>query len=795
MSKTTQKRVVVLLDVHAIIHRAYHALPEFKTAEGVPTGALYGLSTMVFKIISEFHPDQIYGCFDLPGKTIRHEVYGEYKGTREKTDPDLISQIKESRKLLEAFGIVTISKEGYEADDMVGTLATKIKKEKNTEVIIASGDMDTLQLVDGDKVKVYTLKKGINDTILYNEEKVVERYGFPPKLLADYKGLRGDPSDNIIGVPGIGEKGGTDLILAFGGIDEIFKFIKKSSEEDFVKKGFSKRIRNLLIEHEEDARFSKALATIHTDAPIVFDSTVKPAFSIKLATEFLEKFEFRSLVKKLPEIFKVEAPKEDTPKQEELFVSEEISPYDLRETGVALSLLDSDRTSPDLSDILSFSKKKTFKEAQEFIFSELNKTEKLNDVFLHIEKPLIPLVVKMEEKGIKVDKAYLKNLEEKYTKELKRLEKEIFIIAGEEFNVNSPKQLSVILFDKLGLQTEKMKKRKGVTRSTGVEILEELAVENEIAKKVLSYRELQKLLSNYILTIPKLVASDGRLHAKFLQNGATTGRFSSTDPNMQNIPIKTELGRAIRGAFVAEDGKSLLSIDYSQIELRVLAILSGDKVLTKVFVDDKDIHRSVASEVFGVPEDKVDAEMRRRAKVINFGIIYGMGISALKQNLNSTREEAEKFYKLYFERFPSVRSYLDKTKEFAYNNFYTETLFGRRRRFKDIRSKIPFIRAFQERMATNAPIQGTATADIIKLAILHSEEELKKAGLLDKASLLLQIHDELVYEVDNKSLPQVEKVLVETMENIMSLCWKKINIPFKLKVAFSSGPNLLDAGH
>ena len=400
----------------------------------------------------------------------------------------------------------------------------------------------------------------------------------------------------------------------------------------------------------------------------------------------------------------------------------------------------------------------------------------------------------MEENGILVDKSYLKNLEEKYTKELKILESKIFKIAGEEFNVNSPKQLSVILFDKMGLQTEKMKKRKGVTRSTNVDILEELSHENEIAKLVLSYRELQKLLSTYILTIPKLVAEDGRLHAKFLQNGTTTGRFSSADPNMQNIPIRTELGRAIRGAFIAGEGKKLLSIDYSQIELRVLAILSKDEVLTNIFVEDKDVHRSVASEVFGVAEDQVDSEMRRRAKVINFGIIYGMGISALKENLGSTREEAEKFYNLYFERFPKVRAYLDSTKSFAYNNFYTETLFGRRRKFKDIRSKIPFIRAFQERMATNAPLQGTA-ADIIKLAIFHSQEELKREGLEKEASLLLQIHDELVYEVNDESLERVEKVLVDSMENVMSLCWKKINIPFKLKVASSSGQNLLDAGH
>lgn len=794
MGATNQKKTIVLLDVHAIIHRSYHALPEFKTSSGIPTGALYGLSTMVFKIITEFKPDQVYGCFDLPGKTIRHEAYGEYKGTREKTDEDLVSQIKESRKLLESFGIITVSKEGYEADDMIGTLSSKIKKEKNTTTIIASGDMDTLQLVDGEKVLVYTLKKGINDTILYNEEKVIERFGFKPDKLADYKGLRGDPSDNIIGVPGIGEKTATELILCFGSIEDIYKFIKKNSEEDFIKKGFSKRIRALLIEHEEDAKFSKALATIHTDAPVVFDPDARAEFSINKATEILEKFEFRSLVKKLPEVFGVKVENNKEAKQEELFEKEEVSSFDLRETGVALSLLDSDITNPTLADILGFSKKKTFKEAKEEIFSLLGKQPGLEDVFLNIEKPIIPLVVKMEETGILVDKVYLKNLEDKYTKELKTIESKIFKIAGEEFNVNSPKQLSVILFDKLGLQTEKMKKRKGVTRSTNVDILEELAHENEIAKLVLSYRELQKLLSTYILTIPKLVAEDGRLHAKFLQNGTTTGRFSSADPNMQNIPIRTDLGRAIRGAFVAGVGKKLLSIDYSQIELRVLAILSKDEVLTNIFVEDKDVHRSVAGEVFGVSEDRVDSEMRRRAKVINFGIIYGMGISALKENLGSTREEAEKFYNLYFERFPKVRAYLDSTKDFAYKNFYTETLFGRRRKFKDIRSKIPFIRAFQERMATNAPLQGTA-ADIIKLAIYHSQEGLKKEGLDTEVSLLLQIHDELVYEVNEESLERVEMVLVDSMENVLSLCWKKINIPFKLKVASSSGVNLLDAGH
>jgi len=371
-----------------------------------------------------------------------------------------------------------------------------------------------------------------------------------------------------------------------------------------------------------------------------------------------------------------------------------------------------------------------------------------------------------------------------YHKELDILTKKIYKQAGVEFNINSPKQLGEIIFGNLGMKSSKKKSATG-NFSTKVSVLEELAEENEIIKEILAYRELQKLLSTYIDVIPKMVSNDGRLHAKFIQNGATTGRFSSQDPNLQNLPIKTELGRKIRSGFIASKNHKLVAFDYSQIELRVAAMLSGDKNMTAIFRERKDIHTGVASFVFDVPMEKVDSEMRRRAKVINFGIIYGMGVSALRKNLGGTREEAQKFYDNYFHQFSGVRDYLEDVKKFAIKNSYTETLFGRRRYFPNINSRIPFLKNMAERTATNAPIQGTA-ADIIKLAIRYAEEDLEKAGLLNKAHLVLQIHDELVYEIDENVLKEADKIIKQAMENVLerSYLHYKTDIPLLVHSGF-----------
>ena len=395
----------------------------------------------------------------------------------------------------------------------------------------------------------------------------------------------------------------------------------------------------------------------------------------------------------------------------------------------------------------------------------------------------------MEEYGILIDQKYFENLSKEYHIELDKLTKKIYDQAGMEFNMNSPKQLADVLFNKMNMKSGKNKNASG-NFSTKLSVLEELEEENPIIKDILNYRELQKLLSTYIDVIPKMVGVDGRLHSRFLQNSTTTGRFSSQDPNLQNLPIKTDLGKRIRNGFVAQEGYKICAYDYSQIELRVAAILSGDKKMTQIFKEGKDIHSGVASFVFSVPIEKVDSEMRRKAKIINFGIIYGMGVTALRKNLGGSREEAQKFYDNYFNQFSGVRDYLEDVKKFVLKNSYTETLFGRRRYFPNINSKIPFLKNMAERTATNAPIQGTATADIIKLAIRYTEEDLKKAGILNDVHLMLQIHDELVFEIKESIIPKASEIITKAMEGVLERSYLNYKSEVPLLVHFGFGDNL-----
>lgn len=810
MSKTEEQKnkKLVLLDAHAIIHRAYHALPEFLSGKGEPTGALYGLSSMLMKIITELKPDYIVACYDLPQKTFRHEAYDAYKAGRVKADEALIVQLQNSRKIFEAFNIPIYDAPGFEADDVLGTIVEKYKKDRSLDIIIASGDMDTMQLVEDKKVQIYTLKKGINDTILYDEDAVLKRFHFKPKLLPDYKGLRGDPSDNIIGIKGIGEKTAENLIVNFGTIEEIYKKIKKD-EKDFIKAGISPRMIELLKNNEEEALFSKTLATIRTDAPINFSLPAKTFWEnadLKKIEEVFATFEFRSLLGRLKNFFgnqdekKIEKESfgaglagagDPENRRPEKTLPSQFSLEKLQEASIALWIINSDISNPKLEDILLFAHTESFETAYEYIFKKL-KEQNLEKIYEEIEKPIIPIVKKMEDHGILIDKKYFEKLSEEYHKELDILTKKIYSQAGTEFNINSPKQLGEILFNKLGIKSpgkNKIKKNASGGFSTKVSVLEELEEENEIIKEIMAYRELQKLLSTYIDVIPKMAGEDGRLHAKFIQNGSTTGRFSSQDPNLQNLPIKTELGKKIRNGFVAEKGHKLAAFDYSQIELRVAAMLSLDEKMTQVFREKKDIHAGVASFVFGVPIEKVDSEMRRKAKVINFGIIYGMGVSALRKNLGGTREEAQKFYDNYFHQFSGVRDYLNGVKVFAEGHSYTETLFGRRRYFPNINSRIPFLKNMTERTATNAPIQGTA-ADIIKLAIRYAEEDLKNAGILDKVHLILQIHDELVYEIEDDVLDAADKIIKEAMEGVLLRSYLHFKTDVPLLVHSGSGKNL-----
>ncbi|MEI8339285.1 MAG: DNA polymerase [bacterium] len=764
---TDKKKKLVLLDVHAILHRAYHALPDFVTSKGEPTGGLYGLSTMLIKIIDDLKPDEIIACYDLPKPTYRHEAYEGYKAGRAKADDALVSQIIASRELFKALNIPAFEVEGFEADDLIGTLAIKAGATPDWDVVIASGDMDTLQLVTGKKIRVYTLKKGIKDTIIYDEDGVKERYGFTPKLLVDYKGLRGDPSDNIIGIKGIGEKTATELIQHFGTIEEMYKKLKKDKQA-FLDAGIKERIIGLLEEGEEDAKFSKMLGTIRLDAPVEFkpeEIDWKNRVVVETATNLWNKWEFRTLTNRLKDVLKhlgMEVSKED--EKTANLGWENIPADELKETLIVLWLLNSGISNPQLDDLKNYNGGfKTFAEAKEAVFAELEE-KKLTKVWLEIEKPLMPVVDRMNANGVLIDKENLVELSKKYHKELADKEKEIWKLAGMEFNIASPKQVGEVLFEKLELKVKGQKKTASGSFSTKESELEKMKDLHPIIAWILEYRELAKLLSTYIDNIPNLLDAKNRLHTNFIQAGTTTGRMASQEPNLQNIPNKTDLGRIIRQAFIARPGASLVSFDYSQIELRIAAFLSRDEKMLEIFRSGEDIHTAVASEVFGIAREEVTKEMRRRAKVINFGIIYGMGITALKDNLGTDRAEAQKFYDDYFKNFSRLAAYLDETKAFAYETGYTETAFGRRRYFEGLKSKLPFIRASAERMATNAPIQGTE-ADIVKIAMIKIDEYLVQKKWTDKVELILQVHDELVYEVEDGLIKEVEEKIKEIMED------------------------------
>jgi DNA polymerase-1 len=770
-TEKAKRKTLVLLDAHAILHRAYHALPDFTSPTGEPTGALFGVVSMLLKIVEELKPDFIAACYDLPEPTYRHEVFEGYKAKRPEIDEALVAQINRSRDIFAAFGIRIFEHPGFEADDMLGTIVEQVKKEKALRTIIASGDMDTLQLVDDDRVLVYTLRKGIKDTILYDEDAVVTRFGFGPELIPDFKGLRGDPSDNIPGIRGIGEKGASELIINFRDIESIYKTLKKG-DGAFTKAGIKARTIELLKANEEEAVFSKMLATIRRDAPITFtlpEETWREKLDVDRILTLFGELGFRTLASRVKTLFGEGTYEE---RSEATEAGAAIDPQELERTAIALWLLSSETTNPTLDDIIAYGRARgapTFEAAREGIFAELKKS-RLGRVYQDIELPLIEVLHTMEQYGVLIDVPYLQGLSTKMHGELANLEKRIHAHAGAPFNINSPKQLGDVLYDKLGLTLKHQKRTATGQRSTRESELEKLVSAHPIVREVLRYREVQKLVSTYIDPIPTLVAKDGRLHTTFLQAGSATGRMASKDPGIQNIPIRTDEGRAIRRAFIAEKGWCLVSIDYSQIELRIAAFLSGDEKLIEIFKRGEDVHAGVASRVFHVAPDAVTLDMRRRAKVINFGILYGMGVNALRANLGEevSRAEAQEFLSAYFNTFTQLAEYLEETKAIARRQGYTETYFGRRRYFPGMSSSAPMIRAQAERMAINAPIQGTA-ADIIRIAMVRIHEHLTGGAQRERARMLIQVHDELVFEVREDAVAEVVPTLVSLMEGILTL--------------------------
>jgi DNA polymerase-1 len=555
------------------------------------------------------------------------------------------------------------------------------------------------------------------------------------------------------------------LIKNFSTIENIYKVLKKEPEK-LEEVGIRKGIIELLKGGEEEAKFSKMLATIRRDAPIDFvlpkESWLLGLDLAKAETLFQE-LEFRTVGSRLRAILNGGS----TTEAEVSLPKEEIDERELAETLIALWVADSNITNPKLEDLYQFARTQNFAEAKKLVFAELKK-RKSESVFENIEKPLIPILEETKEYGIAVDRKFLEDLGRVYSKELKEIENNIWREVGMEFNIASPKQLGEILFDKLGLTVKYQKKTSTGAKSTKESELQKMKDLHPVVPMILEYRELAKIISTYIEPIPKALDQNSRLHSRFIQAGAATGRMSSESPNLQNIPIGSEKGRVIRQAFLASEGSKLLAFDYSQIELRISAFLSADPKLISIFKSGKDIHSAVAMEVFKVVESEVTKEMRRQAKVINFGILYGMGVSALQANLGTDRQTAQQFLNAYFENFAGLAKYLEEVKKEASQNGYTETFFGRRRYFEGINSKLPFIKAAAERMAINAPIQGTS-ADIIKIAMKVIDGYIKKEKLEDSVHLLMQIHDELVYEVKDEVLEKFLPEAKEIMEGVVSL--------------------------
>ncbi|MDP2648217.1 MAG: DNA polymerase I [Candidatus Yanofskybacteria bacterium] len=842
---------LILIDSNALIHRAFHALPALNSPSGIPSNAVYGFTAVLLKMLKDLKPDYIAATFDLAGPTFRHEEFAEYKAHRIKGPDELHLQIPLVRDVLKAFGIPIFEYGGFEADDLIGTLAEQSKKIKDLQVIIVTGDLDTLQLVENDKVIVFTLKRGVTDTVTYNEKEVHNRYGLKPSQLIDFKGLKGDPSDNIPGVPGIGEKTASTLIQSFGNLERLyeevsnFQFPISKKQQTKIKPPLSEKLIQKLQEHKDMAFFSKKLSTIIRTVPIEFDLKAaqwQEQCDRGALEQKMKDFGFFSLLKRVPEAFgdrqivrqesmlpppsaiSVSPILASQPKGEfvldivdndalavatsETQVSltdpEDIAPllnsgqlligYDLKrlykffnarriklpnpvfDIQIAAYLLNPDGKEYDFENIflahtgISPDQNLRFRPAYiwqlKAILEAKMKNQDLTQVFRTIEMPLVQVLARMEEYGIMVDEKALKKLLVSANKTIAKLEKEIYDCCGTTFNINSPQQLGEVLFNTLGLKG-RIRRTGGGALSTAASELEKLRELHPVVPLILEYREIQKLKTTYIEPFPALVDSKGRIHTTYLQTGAATGRLASQNPNLQNIPTQEGLGQEFRKSFTAPKGFQLVSFDYSQLELRLVAHLAKDSKMIETFKRKEDIHTRTAMEIFGVPADKVTKDMRRQAKVLNFGIIYGMGPLAFGRAAGIDRTRAKEFIDRYFEEFQGVAAYMVNMKKFAAKHGYVETLFGRKRPMPDITSSIPQIQAQAERMAINQPVQGTE-ADLIKLAMIAIDDYLESNNLSKDARMLLQVHDELVFEIRTGRMEELIPKITSIMEEIHS---------------------------
>lgn len=873
----------MLIDGNSLAYRAFYALPDtMKTSTGLVSNAIYGFTTMLLKLLEE-KPDYIAIAFDLKEPTFRHKEYKEYKATRDKAPPTLIEQLPYVREAAEAFSIPIFEKVGFEADDVIGTLA-KQSADKGMNVEIVSGDLDPLQLVNK-QIKVLTLRKGISDTVLYDEKAVKERYGLDPDQLIDFKALKGDASDNIPGVPGIGEKTATELLKEYKTLDNLLEHTGD------IKKP---KLKAKLTDEKDLALMSRRLATIVLDVPIEADLQEYKTDWDK-AVAFFEKMEFDSLVKKYreqtagftrgsvvekkrEELSKFDFHCVDTPEKLKALIEKlqavdtfafdcettSLNVFEAKIVGISFSVASGEAyyvpfaardlgrpQGPPLHSIFASDKlkighnlkydievlknngievapphfdtmvaaylldpisggyglKKTgahylgrhemlkLNEIMEEegcfadipldvatqyactdaevtfglyeIFKEKLKEEGLSDLFYKVEMPLLPILIDLEMTGVYVDCGKLNDLAKTLKTQMNDLERNIFAIAGETFNLNSPKQLGYILFEKLKIP---VLKRTKTGPSTDSSVLEELSEKFEIAQKLASYRQLSKLMSTYIEVLPTLInPKTGRIHASFNQTITSTGRLSSSNPNMQNIPIRGELGKLIRSAFVPQKaGSVIVAADYSQIELRILAHLSGDSRMKEAFEKDVDIHQAVADEL-GIT--------RAAAKTVNFGVIYGLSDFGLAKQLKIKKTEAAKFIDDYFIKYAGVKAFIDKTIKEAKENGFVTTLLGRKRPLPDINSPNYGLRSFAERTAINTPVQGTA-ADMIKVAMININSKVKSQN----SKLILQVHDELVFEVPQEAVENIKQIVKEGMEKALPL-----SIP--VKITIGAGPS------
>jgi len=774
----SKNKKILLIDAHSLIHRSFHALPPLTAPDGMPTGALYGVSSTLLKVLKEKSPDYVVAAFDRPEPTFRKEQYAEYKAHRPKAPDELISQIKESRELFKKFGIYISEIPGYEGDDIIGTLSEKFSKENDVFITILTGDLDTLQLVKNGKVEVETFKKGINDTMIYDEDAVFERLGVTVEHVPDYKGLVGDQSDNIPGIPGVGPKTATQLISKYGTIENIYKLV--NDRDPLFKK---------IAEHKEIALLSKSLATIKKDVPIsvVFEETKYEKPNLDDLEKYFNHLGFESLIKRLG-LNKGNIEKKDeqhTTTSGDVFVIYDwkekikqgednlISPDNVFDIKIAAWLLDPDKNKLSIDDISKrFLKTTPSTEVFGVLYKTLEesiKKNKLEKVFYGIEMPLIPVLAKMELLGILCDDNLLINLEKKIKEETKKTEEKIFELAGEQFNINSPRQVAEIIFTKLQIKENKKHKTKTGMNSTAESVLVELKNQHPIIEYILAHRENMKILSTYVSPLLEYTRTDKnhRIHTTYIQTGTATGRLSSEKPNLQNIPQESKWSKELREAFVAKEGFSLISFDYSQLELRLLAHISKDEKLISAFLSGKDIHNITASQIFNIEESAVTPELRRIAKTLNFGVAYGMGPRAFSATSGISLDDAKRFINEYFFDFPKVKNWQEKMRIGAQTGGMIRNETGRIRMFPSgIKNKK--IISEMERAAINMPVQSLG-ADIIKLSMIASQKFIETEKHDDSMRLILTIHDELIFEVRNDILKNIITPIKNLMERSLSL--------------------------